>query len=106
VIRIAIANLIQRANIGREYVELLANASTTIDGAHALDAAVEQALANPTRQSNARRTVAEELFFGPGEATTRAVAELYALMELDAPVDTRSLPMRDVYLPLVHSASA
>ena len=106
VIRIAVADLIQRANIGREYVDLLTSASTTIDHAQAVDAAVEQALANPTRQSSARRTVAEDLFYGPGEATTRAVAELYALMELESPVDAHALPQRDVYLPLVPSASA
>ena len=34
----------------------------------------------------ARRALAAELFHDPGGATDRAVAELYALIELDQPV--------------------
>jgi len=46
---------------------------------------VEQAVAQPGRLSNARRAVAAELFHDPGRATERAIQELYAAMELDAP---------------------
>jgi hypothetical protein len=48
-------------------------------------AAVEQALSDPKEGSVNRRALTAELFHAPGQATTRAVQELYSLMELDPP---------------------
>jgi CDP-Glycerol:Poly(glycerophosphate) glycerophosphotransferase len=84
-VRIAMPQLIGGANVGSEYVDLIAAAATTVDNAAAVVAAVNRAVADPAHLSAARRAVAEELFHGPGQATTRALHELYALMELDVP---------------------
>jgi hypothetical protein len=83
-IRIAMPELLERANIGDEYVQLIAAASTTVDSAAGVVAAVADALSHPAQLSNTRRALAAELFHGPGHATDRAIDELYALMELDA----------------------
>ena len=92
-IRIAMPELIAAANIGSEYVELIAGASTTVESAAGVEAAVEQALSHPTELSAARRSLAAELFHGPGGATDRAIAELYTLMDLDVPA---AVPVKDV----------
>jgi hypothetical protein len=84
-VRIAMPELISKANIPAEYVELLASASTTVEHAAEAVAAVEQALSDPKEGSVNRRALTAELFHAPGQATTRAVQELYALMELDPP---------------------
>jgi hypothetical protein len=84
-IRIDMPELINRVNIATEYVELIAGASTTVKDAAGVAAAVDRALADPSERSNERRALAGELFYGPGTATDRAIRELYALMELDAP---------------------
>jgi hypothetical protein len=84
-VRIAMPQLIGHANIAAEYVELMAAAATTVDSSAAVLDAVDRALSYPGRLSGARRAVAAELFHGPGEATNRAVDELYALMEIDVP---------------------
>ena len=84
-IRIEMPELIRRANIGPEYVELIGTASTTVRTAAETIAAVERALAGPAELSQARRSLAAELFHEPGRATDRAVDELYALMELTVP---------------------
>jgi len=47
--------------------------------------AVESALDDPSRLSETRRQAAQDLFFNPGQATDRAVAEVYSLLELDPP---------------------
>ena len=64
-------------------MELIASASTTVEDVPAALAAVDRGLSNPGELADARRDVAQELFHGPGRATERAVAELYALMELE-----------------------
>jgi hypothetical protein len=84
-IRIAMPDLISNANIGTEYVELLASAATTVEDAAGAMSAVEQALADPGKGSDSRRALAADLFHAPGQATSRAVQELYALIELDPP---------------------
>lgn len=85
-IRIAMPELISGADIANEYVDLISAASMTVETSAEVVAAVERALALPAHLSAERRRLAAELFHGPGEATDRAVEELYALMELDAPV--------------------
>jgi hypothetical protein len=89
-IRIAMPQLVAGANIAREYVELLAGASTTVDSPAGVVDGVVRALASPGQLSAARRALAAELFHAPGGATDRAVAELYELIELDRPVAVTS----------------
>lgn len=52
-----------------------------------LEAALEDALAHPERQSDIRRQAAADIFYKPGTATERAVAKIYELLEL-APART------------------
>jgi hypothetical protein len=84
-VRIEIPQLIRHADIAREYVDLIAAASTTAHDAAAVIAAVDRALSNPAELSDKRNMLAADLFYGPGNATHRAVDELYTLMELDVP---------------------
>jgi len=83
-VRIAMPELIKRADIPADYVNLLAAASTTVEDADGVAAAVSAAIERPKQLSHSRRAVAAELFHGPGGATGRALDELYALMDLDA----------------------
>ena len=82
-IRIAMPELIARADIGTEYVELMRAVSTTVENAAAAIAAVGRALADPGDLAKARRALALELFHDPGRATEHASRELYELMELE-----------------------
>jgi len=91
-IRIEMAELIKRADIATEYVDLIASASTTVESAPSVVAAVERAIAEPDRLSEARRAVAAELFHDAGHATDRAIHELYAVIELDAPASQPIAP--------------
>ena len=84
-IRIAMPDLIAGADVGKEYVELLSGVSTTVETAAAIVAAVERSIAEAGRLSNARRALAAELFHAPGQATDRAIDELYAIMNLELP---------------------
>jgi hypothetical protein len=84
-IRIVMPRLIKEADVGREYVDLMAAASTNVESAAEAVASVESALSHPAERSEARRGLAAELFHDPGKATGRALAELYALIELEAP---------------------
>jgi hypothetical protein len=93
-IRIAMPQLIRGANIATEYVNLIATASTTVENADGVVTAVERAMSNPAQFSEHRRALAAELFHGPGEATDRAVSELYALMELDVPACVQVAPLQ------------
>jgi len=86
VIRIAMPQLVVGADLAPEYVDLLARASTTVESATGVVPAVVAALQSPQERSAARRSVAAELFHEPGGATDRAIKELYALLELDAPL--------------------
>jgi hypothetical protein len=81
-VRIHVPELIKGSNINEEYVQLMIEASRSVDSAEAAARAVEDALANPGVGSQSRRSVAEELFYRPGTATARAVRELYDVMEL------------------------
>ncbi|MBI2955968.1 MAG: CDP-glycerol glycerophosphotransferase family protein [Acidobacteria bacterium] len=51
-----------------------------------LEAAVEDALAQPERMSEIRRAAAADIFYQPGTATERAVDKIYHLLELETPV--------------------
>jgi len=85
-IRIEVRELISGADIAPEYVELMVSAARTVTSGAGIVPAVEEALAAPRQLSAARKAIAAELFHEPGGATGRAAAELYALMELNAPV--------------------
>ncbi|HEU4768974.1 MAG TPA: CDP-glycerol glycerophosphotransferase family protein [Pyrinomonadaceae bacterium] len=82
-IRIHVPELIKNTDIEPSYVELMANASSSVNDVDETVAAVEQAFADPRRGSSQRIAVANEMFYKPGTATERAVKELYELMELD-----------------------
>lgn len=84
-VRIHRPELLRRANIHPDYVALLASASESVSTAGEAIAAVERGLADPEARSATRRAVAEELFYRPGTATARAVAELYQALSLDHP---------------------
>jgi CDP-glycerol glycerophosphotransferase (TagB/SpsB family) len=86
VVRIAMPELIQRTDIPDEYVQLLASASTTVETPSEVVAAVTDAASRPRLLSAVRRGLVAELFHEPGNATRRAVDELYSLMELDPPI--------------------
>jgi CDP-glycerol glycerophosphotransferase (TagB/SpsB family) len=84
-IRIAMPQLIRGADVAKEYVDLIGAASTTVESAAEVVAAVGRAVADSAQLSTARRMLAAELFHDPGKATARAIHELYALVELDVP---------------------
>lgn len=81
-VRIHVPELLKTANTNQDYVRLLADAARSVTSPTEVLWAVEAALADPAAGSAARRAVAEDLFHEPGTATTRAVAELYRVMEL------------------------
>ena len=89
-IRIATPELIAGADIGREYVELFSAVSTTVENAAAVVPAVESSVADPGGLSQARRALSADLFHAPGQATDRAIDELYAAMDLDLPLRVQS----------------
>ena len=84
-IRIAVPELIDGADIASEYVELIETAAISVDTPAAVVTAVERAIADPGHLSGARRALAADLFHAPGTATDRAIEELYAVMELEGP---------------------
>ena len=84
-IRIDVPQLIVETRIPSEYVSLLAEASTTVRTATEAVEAVGASLSDPLGKSISRKAVADELFFDPGRATSRAVRELYEVLELDPP---------------------
>ena len=57
----------------------------TVRNAADIGGAVDRALADPRALSEIRRQAARDIFYGPGGATARAVAEIYRLLELDPP---------------------
>jgi len=87
-IRIHVPELLRGSNINPEYVSLMADAAESVDTASQAVAAVDRALADPGARSKSRRAVADDLFYRPGTATSRAVDELYRTMDLE-PVASR-----------------
>jgi hypothetical protein len=82
-VRIHRPELIELASVHPDYVALLASVSRSVDDLQGAVAAVEQGLADPGAQSAERRRVAADLFYKPGGATSRAVRELYNVLELE-----------------------
>lgn len=83
IVRIHCPDLISGANIHPDYVELLASVSESVDGVAETLAAVERGLAAPDARGDVRRAVAADLFYRPGSATARSVAQLYEAIELN-----------------------
>jgi len=81
-VRVEIPELLAKANVNRDYIELFSNVSTTVRGVDEVVSAVERSLADPYHLSKARQAVASDLFHRPGNATALAVKELYDLLEL------------------------
>jgi hypothetical protein len=82
-IRIHVPELIRNTDIEPSYVELMANASSSVNDVAETSVAVERAFSDPGARSAERVAVANEMFYKPGTATERAVTELYELMELE-----------------------
>jgi CDP-glycerol glycerophosphotransferase (TagB/SpsB family) len=83
IVRINRPELIQLASIHPDYVELLASVSDSVDDVPEAIAAVERGLAAPSERTHERLTVAADLFYRPGAATSRFVQALYELIELE-----------------------
>ena len=84
IVRIHRPALIELANIHRDYVDLLASVSDSVEDVIRTVAAVTRGLSDPAARSSERRAAASDLFYRPGTATARSVAALYELIELDA----------------------
>ncbi len=83
IVRIHRPALIELANIHRDYVDLLASVSESVDDAAGAIAAVERALSEPSARSEDRQRVSADLFYRPGGATRRSVEALCELMALE-----------------------
>lgn len=89
VVRIEVPALLAQANVNPEYVSMLAAASASVQTAKEALNAVERSFEEPRERSEARKAVAADLFYCPGEATSNAVRELYELLELSPAPKTR-----------------
>ena len=92
-VRIEIRALLEQANVHPDYVDLIASCSDNVRTVHEAVAAVERAIASPSRLSSSRRRVAEDLFFKPGGASIRCARALYELMELEPPAALAAAPL-------------
>ena len=83
-IRIHVPALLEKTDIAPVYVQLMAEAATSVNDGEQLVAAVEESFADPGAKSVTRNMVAGEMFYKPGTATARAIAEMYEVIELNA----------------------
>ena len=81
-IRIHLPELLAKTDIEPVYVQLMAEAATSVNDIDELCAAVDQNFADPKAKSASRVHVAGEMFYKPGTATERAVSEMYDVIEL------------------------
>jgi hypothetical protein len=93
IVRIHMPELLERANIHEDYVQLLADAAESTRDLADTVAAVERSLADPARQSATRRAIAADLFHEPGTATARCAAAIYEAVGLQ-PQPARSSEAR------------
>ena len=70
------------ARINPARIALLRSAATVVTNEQELSAALQHALESPALLAAERRRVANEVFYRPGTATTRALRLLYELLEL------------------------
>jgi hypothetical protein len=78
--------LIKHARVNPEKVRLLRSAATLVRDSSDLAARVRFALDHSGDHRKQRRAIADELFYCPGSATSRAVQCLYDLLALEQPV--------------------
>jgi CDP-glycerol glycerophosphotransferase len=83
-IRIHVPELLEKTDIEPVYVQLMAEAATSVNNGDQLVAAVAESFADPAAKSVSRTAVAGEMFYKPGTATARAIAEMYEVIELSA----------------------
>jgi CDP-glycerol:poly(glycerophosphate) glycerophosphotransferase len=88
-IRIHVPELLEKTDIEPVYVQLMADAATSVNNGDELAAAVDENLGDPGLKSESRRAVAGEMFYQPGTATARAIAEMYEVIELGALAEKR-----------------
>ena len=81
-IRIHVPELLEKTDIEPVYVQLMSEAATSVVDIDELTVAVEENFAAPAMKSASRQSVAGEMFYKPGTATDRAVAEMYEVIEL------------------------
>jgi CDP-glycerol glycerophosphotransferase (TagB/SpsB family) len=81
-IRIHVPELLKNTDVEPVYVELMTEASSTVFDIDGLVTAVEESFANPAAKAASRKAVAGEMFYKPGSATARAIAEIYDVIEL------------------------
>jgi len=86
VVRIHLPELIAATDIEPFYVDMLSRASMPAINVEQVMNAVEQSFQDPQQLSDTRELVAREMFYKPGTATDRAVAEMYEVLELELPV--------------------
>jgi CDP-glycerol glycerophosphotransferase (TagB/SpsB family) len=84
-IRIHVPALLEKTDIEPAYVQLMIDASRSVHNIDQLAAAVDESFADPQAGSDLRRAVAAEMFYEPGGATARAVAEMYEVLEVNQP---------------------
>ena len=77
--------LLRKANVNPEKAALLRAAAEVVGEARAVAAAVRRGLDAPASLSPQRRSIARELFYGPGGATARATRCVYHALALPAP---------------------
>lgn len=77
--------LVRHAQVNPRKLALMRRAADVATSAAEVPALVARQLADPGRDSEARRAIARDLFFEPGTATRRAVAAIYDLLGLEAP---------------------
>ena len=94
-VRIHVPELIELAQIHRDYVNLLSDVSESVDDLDQVLAAVDRALANPAARSAQRRAVAADLFHQPGSATARCAAALYEAIALEPAAATAGMTAAD-----------
>lgn len=81
-IRIHVPELLEKTDIEPAYVQLMTEAAMSVTDIEQLVKAVEESFASPGVKSASRTFVANEMFYKPGTATARAVAEMYDVLEL------------------------
>ena len=81
-IRIHMPELLKNTDIEPVYVQLMAEAATSVNDIDELCAGVDASFADPQAKSGSRTQVAGEMFYKPGTATARAVSEMYDVIEL------------------------
>jgi len=77
--------LIAKARVNPDKVSTLRSAAEVVRGANDLAFAVTAALDNPGEHRTERRRIADELFYCPGSATSRAVQSIYELLAIAQP---------------------